>query len=158
MIAWTQVHAIEGSCLNPMRAMRPRNLHFRTVWEHSPTRRKKNKTRQFKMWGAVTHLRYRPQFLTRAHYTRGPSICQPSVTWRPTRASTWTRVVAWPPCHEAAPPCTSCAPRGPRAALPRGLRAASYPCGGPAHHVSARRLPHSPRQHLQVNIPLFAIF
>ena len=28
--------------------------------------------------GAVTYLPYRPQNLTRAHYTRGPSICKPT--------------------------------------------------------------------------------
>ena len=61
------------------------------------------------------------------------------------------------PRHVAAP-CASCAPRGPPAALPRGLRAGSHPRGGPARHVSARRLPRSPRQHLQVNTPLFLRF
>ena len=36
-----------------------------------------------------------PSILPGSHYTRGPSLFKPA-TWRPTRAPTWTRVVAWP--------------------------------------------------------------
>ena len=54
--------------------------------------------------------------------------------------------------------CAFCAPRGPPTALPRGLSAASQPCGGPVRHVSARRSSRSPRQHLQVRNSLFRDF
>ena len=52
--------------------------------------------------GAVTHLRYRPQLLTRAHYTRRPSICEPSyATWRPSWCPRGPVRVA--SCHASAP-------------------------------------------------------
>ena len=54
--------------------------------------------------------------------------------------------------------CAFCAPRGPPTALPRGLSAASHPCGGPARHVSFCRWACSPRQHLQVINPFFCDF
>ena len=66
--------------------------------------------------GAVTHMRYRPQLLARAHNTRGPSTCMPA-TWRPTRAS------AWPPATRQ----RHLRPVWATQALPRGLSAASHP-------------------------------
>ena len=44
--------------------------------------------------------------------------------------------------------CASCASPGPPTALPRGLSAASHPCGGLARHVSFRRWARLPHQHL----------
>ena len=43
--------------------------------------------------------------------------------------------------------CASCDPRGPPAALPRGLSAVSHPHGSPVHHIS------SPHHHVQVSNP-----
>ena len=101
---------------------------------------------------AVTHLRYRPQLLIKAHYTRGPSICKTPCHVVPHTGAHVNPRCCVALCHVAAP-CASCAPLGLPAALPRGLRAVSRPRGGPARHVLARRLPRSPRQHLQVNTP-----
>ena len=41
MIAWTQVHAIDASVLDQTLALMPRQLQEINVWEHSPTRNKK---------------------------------------------------------------------------------------------------------------------
>ena len=48
MIAWTQVHAIDASHLDPMLALPPSHLHRGNVWEHSPTLKKKWETVSFK--------------------------------------------------------------------------------------------------------------
>ena len=41
MIAWTRVHAIDASPLDPTLALVPRHLQEKNLWEHSPTRNKK---------------------------------------------------------------------------------------------------------------------
>ena len=84
-------------------------------------------------------MRYRPQLLTRAHYTRGPFTHLPA-TWRPPRAPAWPVRVA--PLSRVS---ATCAPHGPLglchvASVPRRTRRRSraphQPLPGPAHHVS----------------------
>ena len=52
MIAWTRVHAIDASRLDPTLVLPPRHLHRGNVWEHSPTQKKKRETISLKR-GAV---------------------------------------------------------------------------------------------------------
>ena len=74
MIAWTRVHAIEGSHLDPTQPCRHVAYNIKNVWEHNPTRRKN--------WERVSL-----KDANQGPLTRGPSICQPShATWRPSRA------------------------------------------------------------------------
>ena len=56
-------------------------------------------------WGEITPLRYRPNYLTRAHKPVGFSHASPSLaTWRPSRASAGTCVApATRPRHLAPP-------------------------------------------------------
>ena len=121
------------------------------MWEHSPTRKKKRRRSRLKCGGAVRICVTAPM--------NSPVPTNPWALHLPTNLARGAHTGAHvdPRCRVAlrhvAARCASCASRGPPAALPRGLRAASHPRGGPARHVSARRLPRSPRQHLQVNTP-----
>ena len=70
--------------------------NIKIPWEHSPTWNKNVEVARLNRGAhGLYQLRYRPPILPRLHYTHGPSLCKPS-TWRPTRAPTWTHVVAWP--------------------------------------------------------------
>ena len=80
-----------------------------------------------KYWDAVTHLRYRPQILTRAHYTCGPSTYHP----RHVTPHTSAHVAS---CHALAPPAPRVGHSG--AAMWPQCRVATR-CG-PTRHVSLR--------------------
>ena len=112
-----------------MLATRPRRLQGKTVWEHSPTRRKENPLARINR-GVNSPINY----LCRLSYR--------TCTWRPTRTPTWPSglLATWlrPPCvascHASAPPapCVGC----PGCATWPQCRVA--PLVGPARHVSRR--------------------
>ena len=87
----------------PDRIRRPLGRHAsctgKTVWEHSPTRRKDWEITRLNRGGTIINsLRYRPPSLTRVPlYPWALQLPSLPATWRPTRAPTWTRMVAWPP-------------------------------------------------------------
>ena len=107
MIAWTRVHAISAvpTESNARRASTS-PAKVKTVWEHSPTRRKTCEISRLNRGAPLV-----TNCVTRAHYTRGPSPCEPShATWRPSRASTWAHPRGLLPRISAT--CASCGPPG----------------------------------------------
>ena len=95
----------------------------------------------YKYRGGLTLLRYRPNTITRAHKPVGPSPAKPPPP-PSCHVAPHTGIRVDPRGPRGLPPrvralCASCASRGPPAALPRGLRAASHQRGGPARHVSS---------------------
>ena len=86
-----------------------------------------------------------PQIPNQGPLTRGPSIFRPHLP----RGAPHGRLHGPVDTRGLLPRvrvlCAICASRGPHAALPRGLSAASHPRGGPARHVSARLPARSPR-------------
>ena len=121
MIAWTRVHAISAA-LTESNACRASTspAKGKTVWEHSPTRRKEweitriNREAQLS-FNCVTA----PPLLPGSHYARGPPHANPShATWRPSRASAWTRPRGLLPRVSA-----TCASRRLAVALPRRIHA-----------------------------------
>ena len=108
----------------------------RTVWEHSPTRRKEN---------PMARINRGVNSPINCHFPLSYRTC----TWRPTRAPTWPRGL---PATWLRPPCAP--PARATQALPRGLSASSQP-GLVPRATSAVA---SPRQHLQVIKSLFRDF
>ena len=143
LIAWTRVHAINatrsGSTTSDACRAATSPAKGKTVWEHSPTRRKENE-------------------LTRINRgVNSPINCLYLLYYRNLHVAshTGTHVAAWPPYHLAAP----CA-RSARAtrAQPRGLSAASQPELVP-RATSLWLLRHVSRRHITLQVkPLFAIF
>ena len=119
-----------------------------TVWEHSSTRRKYVDILRLNRGAPYLGLALLSPNVTRAHYTRGPSTCEPSATWRPTRAPTWTVRVA--SCHASAP-LAPCVGRPGSATWPKCHVA---PRVGPARHVSRRLTTSAPTGN---KTPFFAI-
>ena len=103
-----------------------------TVLEHSPTWRKYVDILRLNREAPYLGIALPSPNVTRAHYTRGPSTCEPSATWRPTRAPTWTVRVA--SCHASSPP----APRMGRPGSATRPQCHVAPRVGPARHVSRR--------------------
>ena len=111
---------------------------------------RKNKALSVYNVGRFNAIALPPQHSNHNPLTRGPFTCQP-----PCHVAPHTGVRVDPrgllPCVRA-----TCASRGPRMALPRGLSVASHQCAGPACHVSLC----APRQLCQVcgtKPPLFVI-
>ena len=132
MIAWTRVHAIDALHLDPTVVELPRVLHTRRN-QRATRRNQRAKTRLNR--GVESPINF---------------VTIPSITSLHVAPHTGAHVVAWPPCHVAAPLCTSCAGHAGSATWPQ-CRVA--PRGGPTCHVSR----HSPRQLLHVKTPFFAI-
>ena len=159
-IVWTPFHTIDAFALiSDCSDVATSRATDKKRVGHSPTRRKYwEKTRLNRGAQLSTNCVTVPTLLPGPHYTCGPSICQPYLPHgaphgRP-RGPAWSR--GHLPRVRALK--ATCAPHGPPVALPRGLSAASHPCGGPARHVSARRRTRSPRQHMQVSNSLFRDF
>ena len=135
IIAWTRVHAIDASRLDPTPTARPRCLHKLNSAGHSPTRNKRRRIVTIKDRRAVR-------------------ICVTAPIYLPGPTNPWALHLPTPLPHGAphgrprgpVDPrgllprvyalCATCASRGPPAALPRGLSAALHPRGGPACHIS----------------------
>ena len=90
----------------------------------------------------VTLSRYRPQYLTKAHYPVGPPLADLT---RHVAPHTGGHVDPRGLLPRVCALCATCASRGPPAALPRGLTATSHQRDGPARHVS---LPAGPTCHV----------
>ena len=116
--------------------------------EHSPTRRKWRELTSIKCGGKITQMHYRPNTLTWAHYTWGPSITTLSLLMPrgATRAFAWARV-ALPRVRATSTQCRRS--RGSTWCYHVALRAMSHPRGSHA----APRQPAVPSE----KIPLFAI-
>ena len=111
----------------------PRHLHIRNVWEHSTTRKK------IIEMSTIKHTRVVRICVTAPIYLPGPTNpwalhlpTPPPRTWRPSRASAWTRVAS---CHVSASPapCVGYARPCHVASVPRRIHAS------PARHVSSAR-------------------
>ena len=159
LIAWTRVHAIDAmrSSLTESDAYRASTspVKGKTVWEHSPTRRKEWEITRLNRGSAGLYLISVTAPLSHQGPTipMGPPLPSLPATWRPSRASAWGRPHGLLPRVSA-----TYASRGPAVALPRGLSATSHPHSGPARHVSS---PPGPARHvtLQVSkIPFFCDF
>ena len=127
----------------------PRHLHIRNVWEHSPTPEKIIELASIKDRGAVCICVTAPIYY-QGPLTRGPFTCRPPYHMAPLTG------VHVDPRGLLPRVRATCALRGLRAALPRGLSAALHPRAGLARHVSLRS-PHHPRGPWINPPPLFAI-
>ena len=70
MIRWTPVHTIDArhsTRSHPWPAKLPRVLRIEKIRGTLSHTEEIGKTGKYKLWGCVTHLRYRPNSLTRAH-------------------------------------------------------------------------------------------
>ena len=145
VIAWTRVHTMNVFAVRS----NARPLQGKTVWEHSPTRKKHRENLRLNR-GAPLHYHSVtvPPLLPGPTISVGPPYAIPPARWRPTRAPTWTLVLAWPFAM-----WPRLAPHAPRVGHPRPCHMASEPCrirvvvprstcrlaGFPARHISTCR-------------------
>ena len=128
----------------------PHHMHIRNVWEHSPTQKRIIEMVTIKDRGVVRICVTAPMYL--------PGPTNPWALHLPTPCHvTPLTGVRVDPCGLL--PClhATCASRGPRAALPRGLSVVLHPRAGPARHISFRA-PCHPRGLWNKKTPIFDFF
>ena len=135
------MHAIHAPQYNPTPMHPPRHLHIRTVWEHSPTRKKRMEMM------TINYREVVPICVTAPIHLPGPT--NPWALHLPTfchvAPHTGVRVDPRGLLPHVRALCATCASSGPPTALPRSLNATSHPRGGPTRHVSS---PAGPARHV----------
>ena len=141
LIAWTRVHAIDaarsGSTISDACCVATSPAKGKTVWEHSPTRRKERKMMRINRGvNSLINCLYPLYYRT--------------YTWRPTRAPTW------PHGLPATWPCPACAGHPGAATWPQCRVATRV---GPARHVTLACVPRQPPlRHHACKTPFCDIF
>ena len=154
MIAWTRVHVISAVLIESYaRHASTSPAKGEICVGHSPTWKKyRDTTRLNRVAQSLSNCVTAPSLLPGPTIPVGPPHANP----HPPRGAPHGRPrgpVPMASCHASAPP----APRAGHPGSATWPQCRVAPRGGPARHVSARNF-RSPRQHLQVKTPFFAIF